>query len=191
MKADFSEFHGIKVLQKSLEIELVQAAANGDADSFAELCRRWYPSMVAIADAVLGDRHLAEDAAQQVFAKAACKLAQLKDKNRFGGWLAVICRNVARDMARRREKLVSSDDITMIAQVPKQGGMTENVRDAVNSLSVTERELIYLRFYDGLTYGQITAVLGVSKQALNGRLRRAKKKVAKYLTRNGFVEVKL
>ncbi|GAJ18598.1 unnamed protein product, partial [marine sediment metagenome] len=38
---------------------LVEAAINGDADSFAELCRRYYPAMVAIAHSVLGDRHLA------------------------------------------------------------------------------------------------------------------------------------
>ena len=40
---------------------LVEAAAKGDGDSFTELCRRYYPAMVAIAHSMLGDRHLAED----------------------------------------------------------------------------------------------------------------------------------
>ena len=44
---------------------LVEAAIGGDADSFTELCRRYYPAMVAIAHSVLGDRDRAEDAAQQ------------------------------------------------------------------------------------------------------------------------------
>jgi len=34
--------------------------------------------------------------------------------------------------------------------------------------------VIYLRYYDGMTYERISAVLGLSVQALNGRLRRAK-----------------
>jgi RNA polymerase sigma-70 factor (ECF subfamily) len=64
------------VVQKP-DTVLVKAAINGNADSFTELCRRYYPAMVAIAHSVLGDRHLAEDAAQQAFAKAALKLPQL------------------------------------------------------------------------------------------------------------------
>ena len=84
---------------------LVEAAIGGDADCFTELCRRYYPAMVAIAHSVLSDRHLAEDAAQQAFAKAAVKLPRLKKESRFANWLAVICRNVAKDMARRTENL--------------------------------------------------------------------------------------
>lgn len=56
------------------DITLVEAAVDGDAESFTELCRRYYPAMVAIAHSILGDRDLAEDAAQQAFAKAVVKL---------------------------------------------------------------------------------------------------------------------
>lgn len=47
-------------MQREPDLVLVQAAINGDADSFTELCRRYYPAMVAIAHSVLGDRHRAE-----------------------------------------------------------------------------------------------------------------------------------
>jgi len=76
---------------------LVKAAINGDADSFTD----HYPAMVAIAHSSLGDRHLAEDAAQQAFAKAALKLPQLKKESRFAGWLAVICSDDSSQIARR------------------------------------------------------------------------------------------
>jgi len=59
---------------------LVEAAIDGDPESFTELCRRYYPSMVAIAHSLLGDRHLAEDAAQETFAKAAVKLPELSEE---------------------------------------------------------------------------------------------------------------
>ncbi len=168
---------------------LVKAAVNGDAEGFAELCQRYYPAMVAIAHSVLGDRHLAEDAAQQAFAKAAVRLPQLKKESRFAGWLAVICRNVAKDMARRTDNLHSTDDLSIAAAKSSNDETAEVVREAINKLSASARELVFLRFYDGMSYEQISAVLGISEQAINGRLRRAKKKMAGYLGRNGFGEV--
>jgi RNA polymerase sigma factor (sigma-70 family) len=168
---------------------LVRSAINGDAEGFTELCRRYYPAMVAIAHSILGDRHLAEDAAQQSFAKAAVKLPQLKKETRFGNWLAVICRNIAKDIARRTENFHSTDDLSMIEAKSSDDETAEVVRQAISKLSASARELVFLRFYDGMSYEQISAVLGISGQAINGRLRRAKKKLAGYLRRNGFGEV--
>ena len=172
-------------------LTLVEAAMDGDADSFTELCRRYYPAMVAIAHSVLGDRHLAEDAAQQAFAKAARKLPQLKKRSKFAGWLAVICRNAARDMARKRETLHTAGDVSIKGGQSHQDGTTEAVKEAISRLSASAREVIFLRYYDGMSYEQISAVLGISEQAINGRLRRAKKKMADYLRRNGFGEAQL
>ena len=180
------------------DLTLVEAAINGNADSFTELCRRYYPAMVAIAHSVLGDRHLAEDAAQQAFAKAARRLPQLKKKGKFAGWLAVICRNAARDMARtvgagqRACPVTCTDeDLSTIAAKSHQDGPTEAVKEALSKLSASAREVIFLRYYDGMSYEDISAVLGISEQAINGRLRRAKKKMANYLRRNGFGEAQL
>jgi len=51
--------------------------------------------------------------------------------------------------------------------------------------------LIVLRYYDGLSYEEISSVLGISKATINGRLTRAKRKIARYLQRNGFLENRL
>jgi RNA polymerase sigma-70 factor (ECF subfamily) len=60
------------------------------------------------------------------------------------------------------------------------------LRRAVWQLRSAERELIVLRYYDNLPYEQIAQVLDISIQAVNGRLIRAKRKIAEYLKRNGF-----
>ena len=171
------------------EITLVKDAIDGDADSFTELCRRYYPAMVAIAHSVLGDRHLAEDAAQEAFAKAAIKLPQLKRKRKFAGWLAAICRNEAKNIVRRtNDRYTLSDRLTEVGQ-PGLDENVELVRLAIRKLPASAREVIFLRYYDGLSYEQISSVMGLSQQAINGRLRRAKRKMAEYLRRNGFSEV--
>jgi RNA polymerase sigma-70 factor (ECF subfamily) len=176
------------VLQKP-DLTLVERACDGDANSFTELCRRYYPAMVAIAHSIIGDRHLAEDAAQQAFAKAVRKLPQLKNKSKFAAWLAVICRNVALDLANKKERFQSAEDLSMIATESQENDITGVVKEALNRLSGPAKEIIFLRYYDGMTYEQISAVLGISEQAINGRLRRAKKKMANYLRLSGFDKV--
>ena len=168
---------------------LVEQAVRGDGDSFTELCRRYYGPMVAIGHAILGDRHLAEDAAQEAFAKAAVHLPKLLKADQFGCWLAAICRNEARSLGRAR-KGARTEKVT--EEAPAGADETgEAVKAALNQLPSEAREVVFLRFYDGLSYDQISAVLGISEQAINGRLRRAKRQLAKHLRRCGFDEVDL
>jgi RNA polymerase sigma-70 factor (ECF subfamily) len=180
---------GSLVAEKS-DLELVEAATNGDVDGFAELCRRYYPAMVAIAHSVLGERDSAEDAAQETFARASRKLPQLAKKHRFAAWAAAICRNVAKDMARASSRRHATADLSMVPGREREDDLGDAVREAIDTLSGSARELVFLRYYDGMTYQQISAVLGISQQAINGRLRRAKKNIARYLRRNGYIEVK-
>jgi RNA polymerase sigma-70 factor, ECF subfamily len=170
---------------------LVERALKGDGDSFTELCGRYYGPMVAIADAILGDRHLAEDAAQQAFAKAAVSLPTLRKPGQFGSWLAAICRNAAKDLIRTGERHRSSEELPEVEAEPTQDDVGDAVREALKRLEPSAREVIYLRFYDGLSYEQISRVLGISEQAINGRLRRAKRTLAKYLRREGLGEVQI
>jgi RNA polymerase sigma-70 factor (ECF subfamily) len=172
---------------------LVERAVAGDGDSFTELCRRYYGAMVAIGHAIIGDRHLAEDAAQQAFAKAAVHLPRLRQPEQFGRWVAAICRNEAKDLARVRRGVQMDDESPEPvekggAEVDETG---EAVKKALGRLSAEAKEVVYLRFYDGLSYEQISAVLGISEQAINGRLRRAKKALAQHLRRSGLYEVDL
>ncbi|MBN2130838.1 MAG: sigma-70 family RNA polymerase sigma factor [Sedimentisphaerales bacterium] len=170
---------------------LVERAVGGDGDSFTELCRRHYGAMVAIGHSILGDRHLAEDAAQQAFAKAALNLPKLHKSEQFGSWVAAISRNAARDLLRKARRTRIADERAELAPASEPDGSGELVKSALGKLPPGDKEVIYLRFYDGLSYEQISAALGISIQAINGRLRRAKKKLAEHLRRDGFGEVQL
>jgi RNA polymerase sigma-70 factor (ECF subfamily) len=173
------------------EIELVESALRGSIDSFGRLCSRYYNSMVAVAYSVLADHHLAQDAAQETFARALQNLEKLKRKKSFALWLAAICRNVAHDMVKEKSRHVNIQDHSQLPDTPTESFDSQPVRQAIDTLSPSEKELIVLRYYNKLSHQQMSAVLGLTRPAINNRLFRARQKMAKYLKRNGFPEVQL
>ncbi len=173
------------------EIQLIEAATGGDIESFGELCRRYYAAMAAIAYAVLSDHQLAEDAAQESFARALVRIKSLKERAKFAPWLAAICRNVAKDMVAAKAKQISTEDISQVDEVENHDENDRAIRRAIEQLPESAKDLVVLRYYDGLSYEQISSVLGISKASINGRLTRAKRKMADYLKRNGFPENRL
>lgn len=134
------------------ETKLVEAAFNGDIESFGKLCRRYYGAMVAVGYSVLGDHQLAEDAAQESFARALVSLRKLKNQTRFVPWLAAICRNVAKDMVATKARKISSDGFSQAAKNNNHDESRRLIRRAIEQLPVSAKELVVLRYYNGLSY---------------------------------------
>jgi RNA polymerase sigma-70 factor (ECF subfamily) len=169
------------------ETQLVQAAQNGHLESFGALYERYHSPMVALAYSMLADRDLAEDAAQEVFTIACRDIGSLKSKERFTAWLAGICRNVSRQMLRAKKIKPAALSNENPARSKKScEDRQETIRRAVWNLREAERELIVLRYFDGFSQAKISEVLELSPQAVNGRLVRAKRKIAMYLKRKDF-----
>jgi RNA polymerase sigma-70 factor, ECF subfamily len=186
---------GIESLEPS-DADLVEAAQHGRLDSFGALYQRYHHPLVALAYAQLGDRHTAEDAAQEVFAIACRDLRSLRDRDKFGAWLGGICRNVCRQMRRVKTRAAppgspAAPGWESNAQAAQEGGperqeQWDAVRQAVGQLPADERELIVMRYFDGFSQARISQVLDLTPAAVNGRLTRAKRKIAQLLEHCGF-----
>ncbi len=166
----------------------VEAACRGDTEALAGLYERYYAMLVWVAYAVLLDRPLAEDAAQQAFATACVKMRGLRRPDRFGPWLTTICRNAAQDMARarRRDAVLRKVAATEQTVRPGSNGFDRVVKEAVDSLPAMYREVVVLHYYSGLSYREIESVLGVSGDMVKGRLARARQQIQGYLEKEGF-----
>lgn len=173
---------------KDLEDQiLVRRALEADPESFSELCRRYYHSLVAVADSILLDHHLAEDAAQEALAAACRQLAKLKKPERFGPWIVAICRNVAKDMLWEIQRQQNPVEAYKERQNDCQDDDQKAILDeALQQLPQHLREVVFLRFYNEMSYRQMSNVLGATEQVIDGRIRRAKKKIAVYLKKVGF-----
>ncbi|MHC4436164.1 MAG: RNA polymerase sigma factor [Planctomycetota bacterium] len=173
---------------KDLEDQiLVRQALEADPESFGELCRRYYHSLVAVADSILLDHHLAEDAAQEALTAACRDLAKLKKPERFGPWIGAICRNVAKDMLRQLRKQQEPVETNAGNETDcKDDDRKTILEKALQQLPQHLREVIFLRYYNEMSYEQMAKVLGATEQMIDGRLRRAKKRIAAYLMNKGF-----
>ena len=168
---------------------LIEQARRGCIESFGKLYEQYYNGIVALAYSALGEMGLAEDAAQETFAIACRDLMKLRDSSKFGSWLAGICRNVSRQMMRKEQKLVELRDRPNVMNDKQTNEACEAVKEAIRLLRPKYREPIMLRYYDNLSYEQISNILGISQTAVNGRIIRAKQKIAKQLKRIGVTEV--
>ena len=174
-------------MTKSEDLILVRRALQADPESFNELCQRYYHPLIAIADSILLDVHLAEDAAQEALALGCRQLPKLKKHEMFGPWIGAICRNVAKDILL---KLLRERKVVNAHRTEEKDCIKEDEEailcQALRQLPQNLREVVFLRYYNEKSYGQMANILGVTEQAIDGRLRRAKRKIAAYLKRNGF-----
>ena len=169
------------------DTELVEQARIGDMESLGELYRRHYPAAVGIAYARGSDRHLAEDAAQEAFAVVCRDLGRLRRPDRFVSWLGAICRRLATRAAKARPRHRLPDEANLPAATGNPGDDRRDVvRQAVRRLPLRAREVIVLRYFNGLSHEQIASTLGISPQAVHGRLIRARRRIAQDLRRNGL-----
>lgn len=170
---------------------LVEAASRGDAESFSRLCEQYYPALVAIAYAQLADRGMAEDAAQEALLAAYRDIVRLKQPERFGAWLTSICRNIAIDMAkaRAREKHAEAVDCSgVLRPFRHENDTVAAVREIILRLEPQMRDIVYLRYYSRMSYDRIAQMLGISEEAVNGRLRRARDRIRQELQRRASTE---
>jgi RNA polymerase sigma-70 factor (ECF subfamily) len=177
-------------LERQAERQTVEAARRGDAEAFGRLYREYYAAMVWLAYSILLDRNLAEDAAQQAFVKACERLADLRRTERFGAWLAQICRNEAHQLLRdnRRSTAQPSRESACADERETNRADLDVVKKAVGQLPPMYREIVVLHYYNHMDYRQIAATLGITGHTVRGRLFRARRQIERTLRDNGFGE---
>src|SRR5512146_55831 len=84
------------------DADLVARTLLGDRAALESLVRRHYRAAYVVALAVLGSTADAEDACHDAFVRAAARLEECRQPDRFGAWLRTIVRNHARNLIAKR-----------------------------------------------------------------------------------------
>ena len=166
---------------------LVERCQAGDSAAFGNLYARYYERLLRFCLRRLNDRHEAEDAAQEAFARAWKALPRFAGERRFYPWLTVIAGNICTDMLRRRSRSTPTDDMELTAQHPV-GVVSDDtseelvlaavdgelVNRALGRLSARHRHVLAMREGSGWTYQQIADHEGVEIGTIETLLWRAR-----------------
>jgi RNA polymerase sigma factor (sigma-70 family) len=177
------------------DAELLQRyAGQKDERAFAELVQRHLGLVYATALRTTGGRrHLAEEIVQKVFTDVARKSAALCHHPVLTGWLYRSTRYAAMEANRteaRRQKLnqnyAAMSDNADSAEPSTDWEQLQPVIDgAMEELRAADRELVLLRFFQGLTFPEIASRLELSENAARMRTERALDKLRDQLGKRG------
>ncbi len=180
---------------------------NGDISSFEKLLQKHKERIINIIYQFIGERNEAEDLAMEVFLRVYQAAKSYEPKAKFTTWLYKITTNLCLNEIRKKTKLQT---ISLSKPVSTGGGKEEEliekiadaapspqeileekernalIRKAIDSLPVKQRMAIILQIYEGLSYKEISRILGCSIKSVERCLYWArtnlKEKLSSYLT---------
>jgi RNA polymerase sigma factor (sigma-70 family) len=145
------------------------------------LIAKHYGVVYNLAYRTMGRREDAEDIAQQTFARALPRLADLRDPDAAGGWLCRIAANLCLDELKRRQQaqehvepdldgLPDADPNAAPATIAERREVRAAVWSAALSLPHQQRLVLALREWQDLSYKQIAEALEISVSAVESIL---------------------
>ena len=156
------------------DASLLSRARSGDRQATELLIGRYVRAVYETTARVLGDRDLAQDAAQDAFVNALGGLRGFRGESSFKTWLLRIALNSARTIARRqgRRREVAIDAAAEVAsEAVDETNRVANAREAqrieqlLQRLPEKQRMAVTLRLQHGLSYADVAAALDCSEGA--------------------------
>jgi RNA polymerase sigma-70 factor (ECF subfamily) len=160
------------------DVAAIERCLNGEKDAYRHLVERYQKQAVAHAVAILGNREDALDAAQEAFMDAFRSLNQFDPARRFYPWFYVLLRNRCYKITARRRATENIEETEIIA--PRQGLPVEErfaLEKALLALAKEDREIITLKYLDGLSYEELAVRLQIPRGTVMSRLFYARKQL--------------
>lgn len=170
--------------------ELAISYVRGNNRAFDELLSRNQSKLFSYILFVVRDEDKANDLFQETFVKVITKLHQGRyvDSGKFGAWIMRIAHNVIMDWYReqRSRNLIEPTDENDLSNLSGNEILDSNVenryvndqimvdvKNMMNMLPPTQREVVFMRFYQDLSFIEIAETTGVSINTSLGRMRYA------------------
>ncbi|MBQ8867793.1 MAG: sigma-70 family RNA polymerase sigma factor [Bacteroidaceae bacterium] len=176
-------------MQKMADDALVALYSKGNNQAFDILLERYKDKLYSYIYFSVRNEELAEDVFQETFVKAIVTIQQGRytENGKFAAWLTRIAHNLIIDLFRqeKNENVVSNDetevdlfnniklsDDTIETKLVNEQVLSD-VRRLVDFLPDNQREVVYMRFYQDLSFKEISEITGVSINTALGRMRYA------------------
>lgn len=159
--------------------EILKRVMDGHTDAYGQIFTRHRGRAYALAYQYLRNHEEAKDVVQDAFIRAYQKLKSFDLSRNFGPWLLTIVRNLSIDYLRKRKR-VSEDGLPPV--LPDQSGSRADdhllkweVWQVLKSLKESQREIIFLKDYQGHSYAEIAEILQIPLGTVMSRLHHARR----------------
>ena len=190
----------IKISEMTDE-ELAMSYVNGNNRAFDLLLERNQSRLFSYILFIVHDRSMAEDLFQETFVKIISKLHEGKysSSGKFVSWMLRIAHNAVMDWYRRQKnektmEVYNENDLygdstsVLDANIENHFVKEQVLRDVqrmMNLLPITQREVVFMRFYQNLSFKEIAELTNVSINTALGRMRYAVMNMRRMAAANG------
>lgn len=158
---------------------LIQQFKNGNSDAFNALYQRYLPGVYNRVRYVIPETDV-EDVTQEVFIAALKSLPSFRGEAQFGTWLRTLTNHKIAEYYRKRNRKQEAPQVPLIEALGRSEGNSARaleeriaIRKALQKLSDQHREVILLRFAEGLQFNEIAKLTGQNLEATKSLFRRA------------------
>jgi RNA polymerase sigma-70 factor (ECF subfamily) len=185
----------VTLSDREISSAIIESCRSGDRDAFRALYDVYKDQVYSISLYFFhGDQAVAADITQQVFLKLITSIGQFRGDAEFSTWLYRLVVNACMDAARRRRPEAPISDRSHVNALPEQDSqedhyartqMANSVRAAVSTLPPKFRIAVLLRYFEDLSYEQMSKALHCSMGTVASRLNRGHKILAERLKNLG------
>ncbi len=170
--------------QDESDAELVRRCLEGEPEAFRPLVEKYQKVLYNVAYRMVHDHEDARDLAQGALVKAYEKLGTYDPGFQFFSWIYRILINDTLNFLKRRKPSLALDPAW--GDTAKAGPerdleareLSRGVRTALMSLPVEYREVVVLRHFAELSYGEMSAALAIPEKTVKSRLYTARQRLA-------------
>lgn len=175
-------------LDQAREIQLAVRIRNGDAQAFEEFAVAFGRRLLHYSLLICRHREDAEEVVQDTLMKLHDHLSELREPTRLRPWAFRIARNVclmkrrgASKMAPREVSIDPHIETAFLARCMENGATIRQFYAAVAHLPEEQLMVFLLRTVEGMTTAEAAEVIGISDEAVKGRLKRARQAIHEQL----------
>ena len=157
--------------------ELIKKARQHDADTFTELMMSQMQTMYKTARAILSNEEDAADAISDTILACWEKRGQLRENKYFRTWLTKILVNKCKDIIRKKQNLLFTDEMP---EIPSKDYGYENLewKQTLNELDERYRTILILYYVEGFKTSEIAEIMELPESTVRTRLSRGREKMA-------------
>ena len=169
------------------DVRLMLALRDGDGRAFDALFERWAARVLRFVERMVGERGVAEELVQETFVRVWRARERYAPEARFSTWLFTIAGNAARNELRRPFRHAAHESVDddgapldLASEDPPSDELVDarrtgqDLESALAGLPERQREALWLRAVEGLSYAEVAEALATSEKSVKALIHRAR-----------------